>query len=317
MNIDLVHHERSRLARDDLASSVDTLHLVQRLSTIPNPLALKHRGFSSKPGKIPNSVIWFHNAPKGDHKPNLTIYENFTIGYGFRVNISLPKFLAGQNFDLPNEEGIFNTLNSVSEYVTDTSGIQFDALSASVARIDFATNLDLPSDDAGKFLERAARLDVPRMPLRRDLSRNRSVYRGNASRMIRIYDKSSQSGVEAPSNTRIRIEYEFPNEGATYRFAERITADNHRAETLLSRNVRMFAIKEVLDMLCLDSFEPLADYSFAYFYARTGKIDQARRNSSFVAAYREFGSDFYQREGSRMSEQRYRRELRECQSLGF
>lgn len=308
---------RFPLARGDLIDSVDTVHLVHRLSLRPNDRDLEGRGFGARPGKLVGSTTWFHNPPGNSHKPNLTLYENFGPGYGLRVNSSLPKMAIGRNFDLLDDDGIFNCLKDISIYVTETAGIEFDALTACVARIDFATNLDLLPNEADQFLERSRRLVIPRMRYRGDLSLGRSVYHGNDSRMIRIYDKSSESRRDANEVTRIRLEYQMPNESATRRFADRMGLDSHMAETLLSPGARLVAICEVIDMLHLDTFDPNAIHSVASFFEQTKDLNQARRCSSFADAYKTLGPNFYELSGSRMSRQRYLKELRECQRLGF
>lgn len=309
---------RFPFARGDLPESVDTVHLVQRIPKRPHASDLRERGFSSKPGKHPNSTTWFHNAPTSKHLPNLTIYENYGPGFGFVASVSVPKYCRGQNFDLLDTPLIFDSLQGISDYATDLSGISYDAFAAFLARIDFATNLNLKPDHADIFLKRCRRLYIARMPIRADLTQARSVYHGSMSRMIRSYDKTYEMGIEDPLETRIRLEYSLPDKPATKRFADRIRAKNHRAETLLSPEVRGTAIGEMLGLLRLSSFDPGADYSLGYFLTRTGgDLNRARRCSSFVESIETLGPGYYEIPGTNMSRTRYLRELRDCQVLGY
>lgn len=300
---------------------MDTVHFVQRFADRPPDDELRvPRGFSSKRGRFENSVTWYYNA-RGKNKkthPNLSLYEEFGRSYGLRVHVSLPKYLWGHNVDLINGEEISDSLRRLSHDVLDISGMRFEAPPARIARIDFATDLQLDAADADRFFDRNRRFIVPRMPYRKDISKDRTLYHGNASRMLRLYDKTLESGTSQQNLTHVRCEYVLTNESAVRRFAQRIGVHDHKATTILSQAVRRVAINEMFNLLRLDSFDPKADYSFDYFFARTdGDLNKARRCSSFVDVFETLGQDFYQIPDIRMSRERYRRELRECQTLGF
>lgn len=312
--------DRFALARDDLIDSVDTVAFVQKISRRPDEEELIKRGFSITPGKHHNSSTFYLNHEKEDSLtlPNISIYEEFGAGYGVRANICIPKFLHGQNIELVNGDDIFDALQGISEYVSDLSGIEFDATTARVARIDYATNLYFGREVAERFLQRSKRLIVPWMPFMPKQSIGDSAYHGNQSRTIKTYDKCAEAGIGHANGVVVRGEYALLNETAVKRYAERIGAADHRAETMLSQGVRKVAIDELFKSLQLHSFDPEADFSLEYFYKKSGgNLSKARRCSSFVAMYKLFGANLFLNPELKMSREKYRLELRECQELGF
>lgn len=312
--------ERFALARDDLIESVDTVHLVHKITRRPDADELIERGFSVTEGKHHNSVTYYLNHEKDDDPtlPNISIYEEFGAGFGLRANISIPKFLHGQNIDLLTDDEIFDALQVISEYIRDISGIDFNATTARVARIDYATNLYFEREAADRYFERCKLLMIPRMPFMPEQSIGSSAYHGNKSRTIKTYDKCSEAGIGYENGVVVRCEYAHLNETAVRRHAERIGAADHRAETMLSQGVRKLAVDEMFKSLRLHSFDPEADYSLDYFFRKTGgDLNKARRCSSFTSAYEAFGRDFYLIPELKMIRSRYYRELRECQELGF
>lgn len=307
----------SKIVRDMLEDSVDTVHLVVRLNKIPPADALKKRGFRSKPGKFDNSITWFLNPKSGNYKPNLTIYEHYGPGYSLRVNASLPKLVHGNNLDLVSDEEIDAALEQLSDYVSDATGLAFDAGKANVARIDYATNIEVVPKAGSLILRRLRRIKIPRLPFRADISIHGSVYHGNRSRMLRFYDKTHEAGRVSANTMVVRAELAISNEGTAVRFAEKAKLRNHAANSMLDKAVRGIAIDEIFKLTKLESFDPAADFSLLYFYSKTQNFARARRNSSFVNAYDTFGPDFYKFTELGYSKARYDRELREAQAVGF
>lgn len=307
----------SSIARTDLPNSIDTLHLIHRITRRPPDQDLIKRGFKAIDSKF--GIKWVFNRDKTeDHSyANITLYKLYGVGYGCRVNISVPKFARGQNVDLPDDAEIHSTLLSLSAEISDISGVYFDSFSALTARVDYSTNLQLKGDAADPFFRRLHRLRVPRMPYQADRSRPRSVYHGNRSRMLKSYDKTLEHGVRAADEITVRMEYMFASEESVSRFAKRLLLPDYRARTILSSDVRRAAVDQIYALLQLASFDANADYSIGHFFDRTGDIELSRRCSSFVAAYDAFGPDFYQRPDIHMSPHKYSRDLKECENHGF
>jgi hypothetical protein len=265
-------------------------------------------------------VTWFHNREivETHSYANITFYKLRGVGYGWRVGVSLPKFAKGQNVDLLLDDEINSTLAELSAEVSDTCGLYFDSFGALTARVDYSTNLCLPASAADPFFDRIQRLNVARMPRQADLSRDRSIYHGNGSRMLKTYDKSAENNSNnGNGGITVRMEYMLAGEESVSRFAKRLKLPDYRAATMVSADVRRTAIDELYGMLHLATFDPTADYSVKYFFNRTRNINVARRCSSFVAAYNAFGPNFDRLPDIQFSHQRYIRELKECEKYGF
>lgn len=98
------------------------------------------RNFKPTNGKEPGSVKWYYNAPKGEHRPNITLVPNRGPGYGIWVGGSLPKIRNGSNSTLLTEIENIETLDDISNYVTDILGRDFDAHKAVTGRIDYSAD---------------------------------------------------------------------------------------------------------------------------------------------------------------------------------
>lgn len=306
------------LERERLAESVDTLRLVHPLPKLPSCDELWRRGFKPTEGKEAGYINWYYNAPKDEHRPNITLVQNRGPGYGIWVNGSLPKIRHGNNATLLTEIEIVETLDDISNYVTDILGVDFDVQNAHTTRIDYAADQLYLNAVASNFIERTGRLYIPHLSLNTELTQPGSVYFTNTLRLLVIYNKSKQMGLTNKEITQVRTEYRLPNTASVEALRKRIGLADRKASTMLSPGVLKIVFDEMFNLLQMSSFDPTADYTLEYFFNRTnGNYSKARRLSSFVESYRFFGPDFYERADITMTKQTYIRELRECQELGF
>lgn len=312
-------------ARPPMIESVDTLGMVHRISRRPSPEELIERGFQSAPGTIPSSITWFHRGSRAKYTPRLFFYELWGGGFGLRADVSLPKFIYGNNISLPSTRELNEALERISHWITREIRLSFDAFTASTCRIDYATNYETVRKNTGAFFDRYQRFWIPRLKFRPDLSRATSAYYGNASRMIRMYDKLFQErGPDESSETNsasdislIRIEYMLASEPSVVNFAKRLGFPDTKVQTMISDESRKAAITEMSRLLQLETFDPEADFSFSYFLKQTKNISRAQRLSSFVSAFQLLGPHFHRQKTARMSDATYVRQLRECQKYGF
>lgn len=281
-------------------------------------------GFLPKPGNIEGTLTWFKNGDQPTDPLRLTFYQMWKDGYRLRADVSAPKLLYGENITLLTFDEIGEFLEKISYEVSRRTQMAFDAEKARVCRIDYATNLEFPLDVADKFFRRYKRFVVDRLPRLTELGYFRSIYFGNESRTIRIYDKllkEYENLTDLNHRSRIkdliRLEYVFPNELSVKRFMRRKNLPDHTAKTVISPPTIHAAVEEMSNLLLLNTFNPKADFSFKYFYELTGSMALARKHSSFVAAIEALGTDFYKNRAAKMSAASYKRELIECQKLGF
>lgn len=305
--------------------SVDSVSLVHRFSQRPSPEELIERGFRSKAGNVENSIVWYHNGGTGSYSPQLSWYEMYKGGYGLRADLSLPKYAHGNNVELLTTDEIFDLFDPISNEITHRAGMAFDAVNASTARIDYATNHEILREYVEVFFVRYHRFTMPRLKFREDLSHATSAYHGNGSRMFRSYDKTfedrgpdeSSDNIFVTDWAIIRLEYMLAKEAAVRAFAKRLGLPDTTAGTMLSAESRTRAMDEMLRLLQLDTFVPDADFSFEYFMERTQNISKSRMLSSFVEAHESLGRGFNRLPTAQMSDATYMRQLRECQKYGF
>lgn len=81
--------------------SVDTLAMVHNCESMLFPQELLDRGFISRPGKLADSFIWFHNGLRDTHEPRLTFYQTWERIWRLKAEMSIPKLLFGNNVQLP------------------------------------------------------------------------------------------------------------------------------------------------------------------------------------------------------------------------
>lgn len=107
------------------------------------------------------------------------------------VEASLPKILYGNNIRILDQTDLREALDSLSVFASAQFGIQFNALTADVARVDFCFNFMVGEERLHAYLFAASEAEPPRLK-RRVIGKIETVEFANKRRKVYLYDKSRE-----------------------------------------------------------------------------------------------------------------------------
>ncbi len=303
-----------------MLGSVDSFSIVRSFPKLRLE-EIKELNFPKKKSKF-GSLTWFDNGMREIHEPSLSFYRTWGKIYRLRVDINIPKLFYGSNILLPNLDDIQEILDLVSNNVKTRTGLKYDAFSADTCRIHYAFNQTSKIDEVRRIIDHYAGFNVPRML--KTVINDESVYFGNKSRGMRIYDKNADIRKKCPvpelieqSNGITRYEYYFDGLTPVKRFAERLRFNGSEAREMLSEQSINTAISEFMRLLHYDKLNLTNQSKIGLIYQQTKDIKRAIHLSGFLDAVECFGKEFYRNKSFSMSKTTYYRNLRECQKLGF
>ncbi len=294
-----------------LKASVDTMKLATALPVRFEPKQLLEQGFSRGNGEFDKK--YFYNS-KDKIQPSLTVAKDLPGRWRLYINANIPKLVHGNNLILPSESDIPAALDSITTYVVAKSGLDFDVLKAKVTRIDYAINLVLPNAEATAFIERVRRLVIPRFRPNKTLEYPTTVYFTSGQRTLRVYNKSVEMEL-AGCESVIRAELVLTNASTIGDFASRSNFGHPSVENLLSETAFEYASNRLYDLLQISSFDPTQKFSFSTLLNENRcSLADARKAISFTTMIDELG---HLRVEDLLGKERYRKDLRLCQPLGY
>ena len=301
--------------------SIDSIGFVHSYRELPPDEELSERRWIKKKGKN-DSIKWINNGLKGTNEPRLSLYKTWDGIYRLRADLSIPKLLFGANLQLPDEAEIREALEIISNNIEIRSGLEFDAFSADMCRLDYSVNLEFDPKLVKAVIGRYRNFDVLRL-LRHTIG-NETVYFKNKSRTIKIYDKHAEVcakktslDVQEQSRGIIRTEYGLLNAVSIKNFAKRLGFQGTSASVMLSQENIHAAHRELCELLKLDSINFSPERKIRLAFEETKDVKKAMQLSSFIDAVECFGEGFYRNKAFKMSKSTYDRNLRECQNLGL
>lgn len=197
------------------------------------------------------------------NSPCLFYYPSPDGEYYLSIEASLPKILFGHNIAVLTPGEIRQSLLMLSNFASANFGIDFDALRANVARVDFCVNFFVGADKIYAYLRAATEARPPRLK-RRIIGKIETVEFFNEQRKIYLYDKARQSlallrrqkispDVAASAIGLIRLEARFNNSVVIERLVvERLNLGDRTAQTVLDSVVAMRILSEALAQFELD-----------------------------------------------------------------
>lgn len=318
------HPQMSQICESQLNGSIDSLRMRHFCSSIPTPGQLIDRGFHRKPGKLEGSTKWCHNGDIDKYEPSLTYYQVWDGSWQLRVDASIPKLLFGDNVILPDPDLIPEALSLLSDNVLLRTGRSFDAFSALVCRVDFAANLRCEGPLSRPLIEHYSRVRIPN--LIRTTVETGTVYFGNKSRVIRIYDKlveiisknSNSPALIRKAEGIVRIEYYFPSSVAVARAVKRWGFADLSVRTVMSPECIDIAMIELTELLQLDKVDLSSGDDFRTLLAKTdGDLKKAIVMSGFKESVNALGENYYLDPKIKCSKSTYDRNRRDCRSRGI
>lgn len=275
---------------------IDTAQL-RHLIAVPPTIDLSALGFFIVPRYSTTfKTVWVKNA-SSDSQPRLT-WTQTNRGDWLSVEASLPKLLFGRNTVCLREDDIPSSLSKLSAFVTQTVGVEFDAATALLGRVDYFADFPVGGINVGCYLGAAATATLPRFD--RNIV-NSTVMLKNQSKQILVYDKAREvlshsqpdPDILKEAEGMLRLEVRHRTAGACKRLTEK---HGHARRTALNLLTAAIAIQELTDALSdlgLDREIPKYD----------GRIDALRdfysdtltfcRLVGFLALLERYGEDFW------------------------
>lgn len=216
---------------------------------------------------------------KGYARPHLT-WRTAPNGVGYLdAKVSLPKMLFGNNVQMISETDIPLVKDTVTGFVSDVVGVEFNAWTAPIGGLDVCHNWHVGEAETYMYLHSLRNAHIPRM-VRRVID-NGTVDFINGSQKVVFYSKHAetmkraQEGKATDEQLRasigiLRGEHRFTNTSACKRLASRLNVDSHRAEHLLTREVAEAVMNITVSELGLDNHIESGDSRLAILRERYG-----------------------------------------------
>lgn len=290
------------------------LHHPRPMPSAPELLQL---GFVSLDGRNDGrSPKWVKNPPKGSCEPRLTYSNRDAAGSYLIAEVSLPKFLFGNNIKEIEPNHIELTLSDFGEYVEQAARVEFDARTALVGRADYCRNYQLENETQVRAYIKAFQCaTLPKYSRR--CENDTTVTLRSRSREVTLYSKHDELKYRKAipellelSEGVLRFEPRFLSSGACRALANRFGVDRTAVE-LLSPDVWRSVMQRDISRVSLD--KPIL--------TRSSLLDKVVRVFGYIKGYKYYtflcarelhGDDFWRYHGlSQATYYRIQKELRE------
>jgi hypothetical protein len=295
---------------------IDTGQL-RHLIAVPPKIDLPALGFRTvRQHSTSFKRIWVKNAPPGSkYQPRITWSET-NCGDWLTVEASLPKLLFGRNTVSLREDDVPVALNELSTFVTQAVGVEFDAATALVGRVDYFVDFPVGEANVGRYLAAAAKAALPRFDRH---TINSTVLFRNKSKQITVYDKLGEV-LSHPDQVNpvmieeargmMRVEVRHKNSGACQSLREKHGLPHRTASDLFTGAIAFQELSDALSRLGLDR-EILKDDSridaLHDFYGDTATF---RRLAGFIKLLEHYGENFLRNGGGGYSRTMYYEHMR-------
>jgi hypothetical protein len=144
------------------------------------------------PGKLAKYVL---RVPKKSGLPRLTLSQTPDYKWHLSVEVSLAAWIRDSNIVLANMEEITDCLIKLTEYVQQKSGLEFDAFTAKVSRMDIAGDIFVGPENIGRIMRTLSNTKLNGFD--RTTKNDETVYFENVGKLknfiVLVYDKYKQS----------------------------------------------------------------------------------------------------------------------------
>lgn len=197
--------------------------------------------------------IFALNPVKDSTLPRITIIFTPDGIMHVSAECSLPRLLFGYNSRLPSEAEIVVGLEMISRYVTAETGLEFDALDATVSIVHFAKDIHLGEPGAYVAVDRLSRIKMK--GLLKHVVDDTTIYFKNKSREIRIYPKLQEvyaKGSELPeaidyARGTLRFEYCLLNRYGVNSHVRKLGLNDSTAKNVLRTEVSDRIFRELFN----------------------------------------------------------------------
>jgi hypothetical protein len=210
----------------------------------------------------------------------------------------MPKHLYGSNVVMVNAADVPRALHSVSQFVSEVCGFEFDAHHALVGRADYCHNFATGEANVAAYIDVGAMATVPRMD--RFKINNTTVSFVTKSKVIKLYGKYAEvsEAVRAGKATdgelraaegKTRLEVTYRRRDALMRLAARHGFEDRRAHQLLTADVAEGELGHALGLLGLDKPTRQQDTRMDVLREKYGDTKRWHALVAFVALLDRYG----------------------------
>jgi hypothetical protein len=261
---------------------------------------LKERGFNQNQSyghtywiKQYNSLTLMYKLARfGAHKPNY-----------LQVQGSLPRFYFGQNLGMLNDTIMPLVLDNLSDFASSQFGVPFNALIASVQRVDYCYNFQLPDEfDVLQYLRFIK--DLPPPAYRRTSTEASTVYFLNDSICSAFYakheemKKSCKNNADAVKQAQgvLRFEYRLLKKYRCDKLAKEFGVEN-TAGSLLTEEMAKAVLSIEKNILGLDGPVVMADNYDNWLRSKIPDLKDFRELRNFTRDCQFYGAHNLRKEG--------------------
>lgn len=304
----------------------DTIKIAHLCSRIPDLEDLRVRGLHEKPNRTGKDKYWVYQ--ENGAFPYLSLFTAPDGKVYLSVRVSMPKFLFGSNLDLPNQEGIRQGLSKLSEYVTEKSGLEFDAKTAIVWEVHFTKDFFVGEYRMKQVISKLSAMNIPRFDKAQHSESTLYFHSkgtgkiSNKPRTICIYDKHKERlSISASANDIeqskgiLRLEFRYKKTNVVKTLVKKLHLPNREAQTILTESVSNIVLdsveRQILSLLEESSSEnPIIKLRGNFSKRRTDTL------ISHLAHLHYFGSKYYKIESLRMLESAFYKNQKDCRDAG-
>lgn len=305
---------------------IDTVSLRHNIPLLPFA-HMSECSFSTTCGHSPTRhpyTTWKLNLTRdGGTLPRLT-WSSTPSGDWLTAEVSLPKFLFGNNVSLISQADVRNALTGISRFISETVGISFDAPAALVGRVDYCWNFPVGETKITTYVAAASHAAIPRM-LRYQIGTTTVNFK-QRSRQITIYGKHAEVSHRVRERTatdselrdavgQLRMEVSYRNSDGCKRLARRYGLLDRCAGSLFDGDIAHAELERTLGMLGLNKTTESVDARLDILREVYGDTSHFRCLTSFLSLLDRYGENFWQ-QGiggySRSSYYQYARELKQA-----
>ena len=269
-------------------------------------------------------AVYVLNVPKNSRLPRMTLSQSADYIWHLSVEVSLSAWQRGSNVQLCNEIEIRQFLYLLSEYVFEKSGLEFDAFTAKVCRIDVAEDIQVGAANITRIIK-----DVSRTKLNGFVRHNiedETIYFKNIGQVLNVeitfYDKFKQARKKYPKAEDLDLARGILRQEVRLRktkidkIVKELNLPNQTAEILLTQDVAEYILNYGKEIVHFDlSLKNEDDWIFAL--ATRLPIAKAILIIGFVFLLRRFGSDFYELAIFDFTKRSYQRYIKKCFDNGI
>jgi hypothetical protein len=307
---------------------IDTIKIACLVRQISLPEELTLLGWQWKYDENTGKKIWFYKE-KGSKHPFISFYESEIGTVYLWLNVSLPAFFHGSNAKLLTEKEVRQALKQLSEYVTDKSGIEFDAAKVTVWNVHFTKDYFVGEDLIRPMITRLANMAISRFePGGYGKTSCYHHSKGNGKvkkkpRTICLYGKHEDAIAKGFSKDDIdatfgilRAEFRYRDKRAVKRLCQSLNLPNRHAETIFTNAVAEMVLAPIERQIFLLQNETDVRNKIYKLIEVFGKR-HARTLIAFLSNRDIFGADFYKIKGLGYSRSYYFACERECRKVGI